>query len=170
MATRQPQKTSVPAVPGHTVMFEDPAGKQVFPWNLTRTWWIFFERLGRSDSQIQSTIKEVGPKVIGWDLQDCTVGLDVSDPVIPVAQMEIASCRIRIKVTDVGNPLQIDIRRNGTSIFAFTPIIAAGTSARTVLAFTSFVDSPPIIAPDDDVVIDIVQGGSWEVAVYLVSR
>lgn len=127
----------------------------------TRTWMIFFERLN------QVVVTGVGDHVIGWDLQDCTVGLDVSDPVIPIAAGSIAACYIRIKVSDPTNPLEIDIRKNGTSIFTTRPLIAAGTTTRNVQTFTGFVSDPLTVAVFDDIVIDIVQGGLWEVAVYL---
>jgi hypothetical protein len=129
---------------------------------LTRPWIIFFERISRSS-------------VIGWDLQDCTVGTDVADPVIPTLGGEIAYCGVRVKTSDAGTPLEIDIRNNGTSVFETKPLIAAAHADRDVIQFTDFVHdasarpAPLVIAPHDDLVIDVVQGtGYWWVCVYLV--
>ena len=158
--TFNPDQTQVMVVPGRTPMFENSpsqAGK-TFDWQLNRTWWMFFEALTRLR----------GPSVIGWDVQDSTPGTDVSDPVIPISTMPIASCQIRIKATDSTHPLEINIRRNGKSVFATHPLIAAGTATRTVLSFTAFAGGkPPVIQPADDVVLDIIQGGAWQVAIYL---
>lgn len=148
-------KYSTPRVPIQTPFF-DEAG------NLTRAWIIFFERLGRIE-EIREAIAAAG-HVIGWDIQDSTVASDVSDPVIPVTRGSVARCFIRVKVNDAVNDLEIDIKNNGTSIFATLPLIAAGTTGRVVHEFLTL---PTGIAEHDDVVIDIVQGGDWQFAVYL---
>lgn len=145
-------KFSTPRVPIQTPMF-DAQGL------LTRTWVIFFERLGQHYS------RQFGGHVIGWDIQDATVGLDVSDPVIPVVSGPIARCFIRIKVTDSGAPLEIDIRNNGVSIFDTKPLLPAGSNGRVVHEFPTKADLS--VLEHDDVVIDIVQGGAWEFAAYV---
>lgn len=127
---------------------------------LTRTWIIFFERLGR----IEEIREAIAGHVIGWDIQDSTVALDVSDPVIPVTAGSVARCFIRVKVPDAANDLEIDIRVNGASIFGTLPLIAAGAVDRTVREFLTL---PTEILEHDDVTIDIVQGGDWQFAVYL---
>ena len=149
-----------PRVPHQTPMYEAD-GK------MTRTWIIFFERLG-NHLQITEQI-DVGNHVIGWDIQDDTVGSDVSDPVIPAKAGQIANCAIRVKVYDATNPLEIDVDNNGVSIFNTTPTVAAGGSTRDVYEFSDFSASPLSIAVFDDVVLNIVQGnGDWEFAVYLI--
>jgi len=141
-------------------MYED-TGK------MSRTWIIFFERLGQW-LQITKQL-DVGNHVIGWDIQDDTVGSDVSDPVIPARAGTIQRCAMRVKVYDATTALEIDILNNGVSIFTTTPTIAAGGSTRDVYDFTDFSASPLSIAVDDDVVIDVVQGnGDWEFAAYLI--
>lgn len=149
-------KFSTPRVPIQTPFF-DEAG------NLTRTWIIFFERLGRIE-EIEEAAAVTG-HLIGWDIQDATAALDVSDPVIPVTAGSIARCFIRVKVHDATNDLEIDVRNNGASIFDTTPVIAAGTSTRDVHEFPTAAGVA--IAEHDDVVLDIVQGGDWQFAVYL---
>lgn len=109
-----------------------------------------------------------GGHVIGWDLQDCSIpGLDVADPVIPLWEGTVWACLIRIKTTDVSNNLEINIQKNGTSIFSTRPVIAAGTTTRDVQEFTGFAVDPLTVGVYDDLTIDIVQAGSWWVAVYL---
>ena len=144
-------KWSTPRVPIQTPFFDEFG-------NLTRTWIIFFERLGRIEE-----IREAG-HVIGWDIQDATAALDVSDPVIPVTAGAVARCFIRVKVPDAANALEIDVRQNGVSIFDTRPLIAAGAVDRTVREFPTL---PTKIVEHDDVTIDIVQGGNWQFAVYL---
>lgn len=158
--------------PGRTPMFENSPSEKgaIFDWQLNRTWWIFFEKLAKAAAKATAAAGAGAAAVIGWDVQDSTPGLDVSDPVIPPRAMNMVSCQIRIKVTDPSTPLQIDIRNNGTSIFSTRPLIAAGTSTRAVQTFTTLAAIPTPIAVGDDVVLDIVQGGAWEVAVYLVSQ
>ena len=165
------QVTRIPRVPVRTPLIEGQPELK-----LTRTWIIFLEELagrqfGWSEEGAPSPEEPVAADfrhVIGWDLQDCAVGEDVSDPVIPVVGGRISACWVRIKVTDAANPLEIDIRKNGpdTSIFATLPLIAAGTATRDVQEFTDFAD--PLIEAQEDLVLDIVQGGDWQVAVYLV--
>lgn len=136
---------------------------------LTRTWVIFFERLGLSDEQIQEDAAGGGGvPAIGWDIQDSSPSSDASDPVIPVEEIAVGTCRVRIKETDLVNPLEFDITVNGTSIFATHPTIAAGTSTRDVQVFTGFAGDVTIL-PDDDLRMVIVTGGDWEVAIYLVA-
>ena len=148
-------KKQIPRVPIQTPMFEiGPDGKP----RLTRTWIIFFQRR-----------EEAGKLCIGWDIQDSTPGTDVSDPVIPFDAMTIGTCRVRIKFYDDANPLEFDILNNGTSIFETLPLIPAGTSTREAQEFTAFAADQLEIAVDDDVTLNIVQGGDWEVAIYLVS-
>ncbi len=149
-----------PRVPHQTPMYEDTGA-------MSRQWIIFFERVG-NHLQITGQI-DVGNHVIGWDIQDDTVGSDVSDPVIPAKAGQIANCAIRVKVYDGSNPLEIDIDNNGVSIFNTTPTIAAGGSTRDVHEFSDFSSIPLSIAVFDDVVLHIVQGnGDWEFAVYLI--
>lgn len=163
------QVTRIPDVPLTTTFFYEHED-----FKLHRSWIIFFEALARRGWGDETTIIEEGAvaadfrHVIGWDLQDCAPGTDVSDPVIPVVGGRISACWIRIKVTDASNPLEIDIRKNGpsTSIFATLPLIAAGLATRDVQEFTDFSD--PLIEAQEDLVLDIVQGGDWQVAVYLV--
>lgn len=149
-------KYSTPRVPIQTPFFDESG-------NLTRTWIIFFERLGRIE-EIEEAAAVTG-HLIGWDIQDSTVALDVSDPVIPTVAGNIARCLIRVKVDDAVNDLEIDIRNNGTSIFDTLPLIPAGTPGRAVQEFPTM--DGVTIAVEDDVVIDIVQGGDWQFAVYL---
>ena len=146
-------KFSTPRVPIQTPFFDEFG-------NLTRTWIIFFERLGR----IEEIETAAAGHVIGWDIQDSTVALDVSDPVIPVTSGNVARCFIRVKMNDAANDLEIDIRNNGVSIFDTRPLIPAGAADRTVREFPTLLTE---IAEHDDVVIDIVQGGDWQFAVYL---
>ena len=148
-------KFSTPRVPIQTPFFDEYG-------NLTRTWIIFFERLGRIEEITEAAA--VTGHLIGWDIQDSTVATDVSDPVIPTTAGNVARCFIRLKVSDAVNDLEIDIRNNGVSIFDTLPLIAAGTSDRDVHEFPTL---PTEIAEHDDVVIDIVQGGDWQFAVYL---
>lgn len=165
------QATRIPRVPLRTQMFYEHDELK-----LHHDWMIFFQQLanrmfGWSEEGAPSPEEAVAADfrhVIGWDLQDCAVGEDVSDPVIPVVGGRISACWIRIKVTDAANPLEIDIRKNGpdTSIFATLPLIAAGTTTRDVQEFTDFADD--LIEAQEDLVLDIVQGGDWQVAVYLV--
>ena len=144
---------------------------------LTRTWWLFFERLAMAQPGGVAQPPPGGggggggaPPAgdIGWDIQDSTPGTDVADPVIP-NNLTVTACKVRIKVTDPANPLQFDIKNNGTSIFTSLPLIAAGTSTRAVRYFTGFVTSTVPIATDDDVTLNILQGGAWQVAIYLVA-
>ena len=146
-------KYSTPRVPLQTPMFDSDG-------LLTRTWIIFFERLGR----IEEIREAIAGHVIGWDIQDATAALDVSDPVIPTVAGAVARCFIRVKVDDAVNDLEIDIRNNGASIFDTRPLIAAGLTGRNVHEFPTL---PIEILEHDDVVIDIVQGGDWQFAVYL---
>lgn len=148
-------KYSTPRVPVQTPFFDESG-------NLTRTWVIFFERLGRIE-EIREAIAAAG-HVIGWDIQDSTPALDVSDPVIPVTAGTVARCFIRVKVSDAVNDLEIDIRNNGTSIFTTLPLIAAGVTGRNV---HEFFTAPTEIVEHDDLVLDIAQGGDWQFAVYL---
>lgn len=166
------QVTRIPRVPVRTPVFDGHPDLK-----LSRTWVIFLEELANRMSgwSEEGATTEEGVTaadfrhVIGWDLQDTTVGEDVSDPVIPVVGGRLSACWIRIKVTDASNPLEIDIRKNGvtpTSIFATLPLIAAGETTRDVQEFTDFAND--LIEAQEDLLIDIVQGGDWQVAVYLV--
>lgn len=158
------QKTQIPRVPVRTPMFDENG-------HLHRTWIIFFERLGKASST--TIIGGPGNHVIGWDLQDTTPGLDVADPVIPVQAGVIAACLIRVKYYDESNPLEIDIRNLSAegepSIFGETrPVIPADSDSREVYVFdTLFAADPLVVNVHDDLVIDVVQGGAWEAAVYL---
>jgi hypothetical protein len=126
---------------------------------VSRHWTIFIERLG------MAWMAWRGWRVIGWDVQDSTVGLDVSDPVIPQFTGAVARCFIRVKAADAVNALEIDIRNNGASIFATKPLIAATAGvSRSVLEFPA---ERTTIHAGDDVVLDIAQGGDWQFCVYL---
>ena len=109
-----------------------------------------------------------GPVCIGWDVQDSTPGTDVSDPVIPPGNLRIADCRVRIKVSDIATPLEFDIRRNGTTIFSTRPVVPAGTSTRAVQTYTSL--ATVALSANDDLVLDIITGGTWQVAIYLMAE
>jgi len=165
-------KTTIPSVPIETPMFiEDQNSGGGISKHLTRTWIIFFERLAKKLSDVTTIINNNnGPfqNIIGWDIQDPTVALDVSDPVIPPVAFAPNTCRIRVKSADSTNPFQIDIRKNGVSIFTLKPIVPANAGSRTVHEFSDFTTNLQI-AENDDVVIDILQGGgNWWVAVYLI--
>lgn len=157
-------KYQTPRVPIQTPFFDQNG-------QLTRTWIIFFERLGRVSAEgitqeILTTVAALAPHVIGWDVQDATAGSDVSDPVIPIADGTVAHCLLRIKVTDMSNTLKIDIRNNGTSIFAAgtQPTLAPGSNGRDVYDFPT---ATTLISVNDDPVLDIITGGTWQFAVYL---
>jgi len=145
-------KPQTPRVPLQTPLVDERQ-------QLTRPWTIFVERLG------MAWMATRGWRVIGWDIQDSTVGLDVSDPVIPQYTGAVVRCFIRVKVADAANPLEIDIRNNGVSIFATKPLLAAtGTVSRAVLEFPA---ERTTIHAGDDVVFDIAQGGDWQFCCYL---
>lgn len=164
MPTPLKPSTDIPILPGKgQAQFFYPDTQ-----TLTLPWIYFFEKLLRVLAGL--TGGTAGRRCIGWDVQDSTPGGDVSDPVIPIEAIVVGSCRVRIKVTDATNPLEIDIRVNGASIFATTPTIAAGTTTRAAQVFTGFASDTLTIQPDDDVVLDIAQGGDWEVAIYLVAK
>jgi hypothetical protein len=155
------QKTRIPAVPIRTPLTDENG-------NLTRPWMVFFERLwpqpGSGDVPGAGSAK--GPAAIGWDVQDSTPGTDISDPVIVPSPMRIAACKVRIKTSDASNAFEFDIKLGGVSIFTSHPIVAAGTSTRTVQDFTSLLSTVDL-ATDDDLTLDIVSGGNWQVAIYL---
>ena len=157
--TKQSSKYRTPRVPIQTPMF-DAQG------NLTRTWVIFFERLGRFSTEDAIRDLVTAPHVIGWDVQDATAGSDVSDPIIPIADGTVKHCLVRIKVTDMANPLTFDIRNNGTSIFSggVLPTLPPGSNGRGVY---DFLTATTAIAAGDDPVLDITAGGTWQFAVYL---
>jgi len=103
---------------------------------------------------------------LGWDLQDCSVADDASDPLVLVSGFTPSACRIRVKVVDASNDLELDILRNGSSIFATRPLVPAGTAGRDIHSFYDF--APGItISTSDDVTIDVLAGGSWQCRVVL---
>src|SRR6266511_3127468 len=104
-----------------------------------------------------------GAGVIGFTLQDCTPGDDVADAVIPVSTYTASSCRVRIKAMDPVVPLEIDIRKNGASIFNTRPLLPVTSEVRTIYVFDDFAGGAPQINSDDDITIDVVQGNaSWQ--------
>jgi hypothetical protein len=139
---------------------------------LTRTWVMFFERLAMAPPAgvAQPSAGAATMIAVGWDIDDSTPGTDVADPIIPPTKMVVESCRVRIKVTDTTNPLEFDIKLAGASIFRTRPRIAAGTAGRGVLIFDQSVFVSTIgIGRDDDLTLDIIQGGNWHAAIYLVA-
>jgi hypothetical protein len=74
MATTTNKPTTIPRVPVQTPMFEDPDGQNQWPWLLSRTWIIFFERTfgGKGGGK-------PGPFHRTLLLKDTTVGNDIAD-------------------------------------------------------------------------------------------
>lgn len=124
------------------------------------------------DTNISEIIEKVAKPmvvpyhVIGWDIQDSAPANDVADPVIPVVAFNIDSCRIRVKVTDLVNALEIDVKINGNSIFKTRPRVEAGPLSRDVHVFRDF--ERVTVATNDDVTLNIIHGGDWQFSVYLV--
>lgn len=165
-----PQKTNVPYVPKNDPMFEDHAGAdgkpdgQPWTWKLTRTWMIFFERWGRTDSQIINNNgggNETQPYTITAGIGiggDIVVANDVCPPFevrVPGAAVDVvANC----KVAPVGADLIIDILANLSSIFGATKlVIADGTTRGTQ---TVFVTDPFALALEDKITVNALQVGS----------
>jgi hypothetical protein len=80
MAKQANKPTTIPRVPLQTPMFEDPDGANPWPWNLSRTWIIFFERIfkGNTNSSTNNT-GAAGPFHRTLLLKDTTVGNDIAD-------------------------------------------------------------------------------------------
>lgn len=124
MATNH-QRKDVPAVPLRTPMF-DSDGK------LTRTWIIFFERLG------SRTSSNAGPYIRTLVLKDLTVGDDIADHV----PIYIAGSAIRvIGVLRKAITADLVVRINLDGDELLTATIPADTAADTPLEFTGFIDA-----------------------------
>jgi hypothetical protein len=129
--TPKPQTTKVPAVPLRTPMFERSSG-EAWPWNLTRTWILFFQRLGRSDSEIQDS----GTALRWCSTFNLATGGDIEVNhktvwAVPEDTGTLAGWTVIAATPPVGANLIIDIEdETAASIFGATKIvIPAGDGA-----------------------------------------
>lgn len=129
MATIKPEKYKTPRVPIQTPMFDSNG-------LLTRTWIIFFERLG-------ARVEEAGPGPGGGVFQrtlllkDTTVGNDIADHVT-VYEPGTATQMVGVLRKEITSALAVRVNKNGT------PLITMGIPAATTVdtpvtsaAFTS---------------------------------
>ena len=130
-------KYSTPRVPHETPMYEvTPEGRQV----LSRTWMIFFERLGRVESTTTTTPPgEAGPDLI-WRtllLKDTTVGDDIADHVTAQATGTAIRFEGVLRIPIIAS-LSVRIQKN--AVLFVTLGIPAATPVDTVVSTDTFGD------------------------------
>jgi hypothetical protein len=135
---KDPNKpTTIPRVPLQTPMFEDPDGKQTWPWNLSRTWIIFFERIRKGNTNNTTTGGAAGPFHRTLLLKDTTVGNDIADH----TTIEIAGTALRLTGT-LRLPITADLTVQ-------CMIAHAGDIAFTELISLTIASGHPINSPID---------------------
>ena len=126
-------KYSTPRVPHETPMYETtPEGRMV----LSRTWMIFFERLGREEAAV-TTPGEAGPDLIWRTLlvKDSTIGNDIADHV--TAQKTGTATRFAAVLrVPISSDLTVRVNKGASSFCTLT--IPAATSPGTVVSTTTF--------------------------------
>ena len=119
------QRKDIPAVPLRTPMFDDQG-------NLTRTWIIFFERLG------MKTTATSGPYIRTLVLKDLTIGNDIADHV-PIFVAGSAIRVIGVLRKTISTDLVVRIKLDGAELVTAT--IPSTTAVDTPLEFTAFLSA-----------------------------
>jgi hypothetical protein len=136
MATKT--NTTTPRVPIETPMFNEKAAQGL---TLTRTWVIFFERLGMRF--ISSVSGGAGPFLRTLDLKDTTVGNDIADATIVHGSTGAdMTCLLVAGVLRTAITADLTVRLNiwvaGVSSVVGTFTIPAATPINTAVSFTTF--------------------------------
>ena len=133
-------KYSTPRVPHETPMYEvSSEGKPI----LSRTWMIFFERLGRVEAAAEPTPGEAGPDLIWRTLlvKDSHIGNDIADHV--TAQKTGTATRFAgVLRKAISSDLTVRVRKNGTIFCTLT--IPGATGVGTVVETASFASAGAI--------------------------
>ncbi|MEL6317754.1 MAG: tail fiber protein, partial [Pseudomonadota bacterium] len=102
------------------------------------------------------------PAVLSWALSDETTALAAATGVLtdraPFA-MTISDVRISVGAAPAGAPVEVDVKKNGVSIFTTRPTIDAGETTSTTAAVPAEL-STATLADDDELSFDIVGVGS----------
>lgn len=129
-------KQTTPRVPIQTPMFDERG-------NLTRTWIIFFERLGKVEQKDIEPPIEPGGAAGPWQrtllIKDATVGVDIADHVT-VYQPGVATKVTTVLRKVITTNLQVRINKNAIALITIT--IPSSTSVDVPIDFTAFATTP----------------------------
>lgn len=129
-------KYSTPRVPHETPMYEvTPEGRQV----LSRTWMIFFERLGRVEAATGGTAAPFDITDLYWRtllLKDTAVGDDIADHV-PAQATGIGVKLVGVLRKEIEEDLTVRVNKELAPFIILT--IPAGTLIDTPVEQTTFV-------------------------------
>jgi len=136
------QSTTIPAVPIRTPMFDGDG-------NLTRTWMIFFESLGRAPAQRTLLVKD---STSGNNIADHLKVYQGGPPVIFTGVLRKA----------ITADLAVRVNLNGASFITLT--VPKATPVDTVISTTAFPAKPPALTTGDILSWDITSSdGSKDV-------
>jgi hypothetical protein len=109
-----------------------------------------------------------GGLLIGFGLQDGSPGTNVGPMLAAPAAGTLTKCVAVVKTSDGATAINFNIKKNGSSVFATTPTIAAGAAAGAVVTFTSLAGGSVSVAAGDVFSIDIGTGSSqWNFTAQL---
>jgi hypothetical protein len=127
--------TPTPRVPIQTPMFNEDSAAAL---TLTRTWVIFFERLGRGNGGGGAA----GPYQRTVLLKDTTVGNDIADHVTVWGAAGTISIVTGVLRVAIASDLTLRIKIDGVTLGSFT--IPHATAVDTPIEFTTFAGSPAV--------------------------
>jgi hypothetical protein len=134
--------------------------------HLTRTWIIFFERIFKSNKEVDTTTtSSVGQtKTYTFGLgvgSNIAVGSSATPKIRVNDKTQLSGWSITANTAPAGSSIIVDIKRNGVSIFKAGGANEIVLPATLVLATgTVFLVSPMIFLPGDLLLPDVIQVGS----------
>lgn len=158
------QKTSIPAVPVTTPMFdEDVNADGGLSKHLSRTWIIFFERIWKQNKASQAILGVDQDRfVFGLGVgSNIAVGASATPKITVERKVQLTHWRITANTAPTGSSIIVDVKVNGSSIFT------AGSANEIVLPATllknegtTFIANPKILLVGDELLPDVIQVGS----------